>query len=141
VPLNTPGSVTGGGQAVGELAEFTILEGTAPGGRAQFSFDVSYVLGAPTPTGTLHFRDRDTGTRVDATAIDSLTIEGPRATVTGRATVDGVSGVRFILEIEDLGTAKSKADTFRLVTGTGYGAFGVVERGNVTVTGGGLLGG
>ena len=39
-----------------------------------------------------------------------------------------------------LGGAKAKADTFRLVTGSGYGAFGVVDRGNVTVSGGGLLG-
>jgi hypothetical protein len=30
-------------------------------------------------------------------------------------------------------------DTFRLVTATGYGAFGVVDRGNVTVSGGSLL--
>lgn len=140
VPLNTPGEVHGGGQAVGELAELTILEGTAPGDRAQFSFDASYVLGAPAPTGTVQFRDRETGVRVDATTIDTLTIEGPRATLTGRATVDGVAGVRFVLEIEDLGKANTGADTFRLVTGTGYGAFGVVDRGNITVSGGGLLG-
>ena len=129
----------GGGQAAGELAEFTILEGTAVGGRAQFSVDVTYVLGAPTPTGTVHFRDRDSGTRVDATAIDSLTIQGSRATLTGRATVDGVAGVRFVLEVEDLGKAGSRTDTFRLVTATGYGAFGVVDRGNITVSGGSLL--
>ena len=139
-PVNTPGEVRGGGQAEGELAEFTILEGTAVGGRAQFSFDVSYVAGAPTPTGKVHFRDRDSGARVDATAIDSLTIEGPRATVTGRATVDGQSGVRFTLEIEDIGSGKNAADTFRLVTATGYAAFGVVDKGNITVEGGGLLG-
>ncbi|MDQ4035011.1 MAG: hypothetical protein M3153_03700, partial [Chloroflexota bacterium] len=136
VPANTPGQVKGGGQAEGELAELTILEGTAAGGRAQFSFDVSYVLGAPAPTGTVHFRDRDSGTRVDATTIGTLTIEGPRATLTGRATVDGQTGVRFFLEVEDLGKG---ADTFRLVTSTGYAAFGVVDRGNVTVKGGGLL--
>jgi hypothetical protein len=136
VPANTPGQARGGGQAEGELAEFTILEGTAVGGRAQFSFDVSYVAGAPTPTGRAHFRDRDGGTRVDATAIDSLTIQASRATITGRATIDGQAGVRFVLEVEDLGTS---ADAFRLVTGTGYGAFGVVDKGNITVTGGGLL--
>jgi hypothetical protein len=139
VPANTPGSVKGGGQAAGELAEFTILEGTAVGGRAQFGFDVTYVLGAPAPTGTLAFRDRGSGTRVEATAIDSLTIQGSRATVTGRATVDGVAGVRFVLEVEDLGKPGSQADTFRLVTATGYGAFGVVDRGNVTVSGSSLL--
>ena len=138
VPVNTPGQVRGGGQAEGELAEFTILEGTAVGGRAQFSFDVAYVTGAPAPTGRVHFRDRDSGAQVDATAIDSLTIEGPRATVTGRATVDGQAGVRFFLEVEDLG--KGGADAFRIVTATGYAAFGVVDKGNITVQGGGLLG-
>ena len=137
LPVNTAGQVRGGGQAEGQLAEFTILEGTAVGGRAQFSFDVAYVTGAPTPTGKVHFRDRDSGARVDATAIDSLTIEGPRATLSGRATVDGQAGVRFFLEVEDLG--KGGADTFRIVTATGYGAFGVVEKGNITVSGGGLL--
>src|SRR3990170_2229556 len=93
VPANTPGSVKGGGQAAGELAEFTILEGTAVGGRAQFSFDVSMAVGGAAPTGSLRFRDRDSGARVDATAIDSLTIAGSLATITGRATVDGTAGV------------------------------------------------
>jgi hypothetical protein len=139
VPTNTPGSVAGGGQAESELAEFTILEGTAVGGRAQFSIDVSYVLGAPTPTGSVHFRDRDSGVRVESSAIDSLTIQGTSATLTGRATVDGQPGVRFVLDVEDLGKGGSSADTFRIVTASGYAAFGVVDRGNVTVTGDGLV--
>ena len=133
-PTNTPGSAGGGGQLAGELAEFTILRGTAVGGEAQFGFEVAYVLGAPAPTGGVHFRDRTSGTRVDATAIDSLTIAGSRATITGRATVDGVPGVGFVVEVEDLG--KAGADTFRIVTGTGYGAFGVGSKGNITVSGG-----
>src|SRR5687767_12543517 len=136
VPANRSEERRGGGQAEGELAEFTILEGTAVGGRAQFSFDVSYVTGAPMPMGRAHFRDRDGGTRVDATAIDSLTIQASRATITGRATVDGQAGVRFVLEVEDLGMS---ADAFRLVTATGYGAFGLVDKGSITVRGGGLL--
>lgn len=45
--------------------------------------------------------------------------------------------MRFVLEVEDLGRAG--ADTFRLVTATGYGAFGVVDKGNITVEGGGGL--
>ena len=48
---------------------------------------------------------------------------------------DGQTGVRFVLEVEDLGNT----DSFRLATATGYGAFGVVDKGNITVTGGGLL--
>ena len=46
--------------------------------------------------------------------------------------------MRFVVEVDDLGKAGSKADTFRIVTATGYAAFGVVDRGNVTVSGGGL---
>jgi hypothetical protein len=136
VPANTPGRARGSGEAEGELAEFTILEGTAVGGRAKFSFDISFASGAAAPTGRLSFRDRDDGTRVDATAIDSLTIAGPRAAITGRATVDGQAGVAFFLEVEDRGYG---ADKFRLVTATGYAAIGEVDKGNVSVTGEGLL--
>ena len=136
LPVNTAGRASGGGWAEGQLAEFTITRGTAVGGRAQFSFDVSYVTGAPAPTGRLTFRDRDRDTRVEATAIDSLTIQGPRSTITGRATVDGAPGVRFVVEVEDLG---DHADAFRIVTATGYGAAGVIDKGNIKVQGGGLL--
>ncbi len=94
-PTNTPGSAEGGGKTAAELAEFTILRGTAAGGQAQFSLDVRYVLGAATPIGSLSFRDKAGGKRIDATAIDSLTIAGARATITGRATVDGTPGVAF----------------------------------------------
>ena len=68
-----------------------------------------------------------------ATGIDSLTIAGARATITGRATVDGVPGVSFFVEVEDLG---SDADAFRIVLGDGYAAGGVLLKGNVVVTGG-----
>lgn len=137
-PTNTPGSAGGGGKLVGELAEFTITRGTAVGGQAQFGFDVSYVTGAAMPAGSLHFADKTTGLSADATSIESLTIVGPRATITGRATVNGTPGVAFFAEVEDLG--KAGADTFRIVFATGYGAFGVVDRGNITVEGAGLLG-
>jgi hypothetical protein len=133
-PTNTPGSAGGGGKLIGELAEFTITKGTAVGGTGQFGLDVSYLTGAATPVGSLHFRDTTSDIRVDATAIESLAIAGPRATITGRATVDGTPGVAFFAEIEDLG--KAGADTFRIVLGNGYGAFGVVDKGNITVSGG-----
>ena len=53
--------------------------------------------------------------------------------VTGRAMVDGVPGVSFFAEAEDLG---SDADTFRIVLGDGYAAGGVLLKGKVVVTGG-----
>jgi len=137
-PTNTAGRASGGGKTEGELAEFTITRGTAVGGTGQFGLDVRYVTGAATPVGSLTFRDKAAGHRVEATSIDSFTVSGPRATITGRATVDGTPGVAFFVEVEDLG--KAGADTFRIVTATGYSAFGVVDKGNITVEGG-LLGG
>jgi hypothetical protein len=137
-PTNTAGRVSGGGKLEAELAEFTITRGSSIGGTGQFGLDVRYVTGAATPTGSLTFKDKAAGHRIDATAIDSLTIQGVRATITGRATVDGRAGVAFFLELEDLG--KAGADTFRIVTAEGYSAFGVVDKGNLTVEGGGLLG-
>lgn len=54
-----------------------------------------------------------------------------------RATIDGQTGVRFVLEVEDLGPRGP--DAFRLMTATGYGAFGVVDKGNISISGGGLV--
>ena len=137
-PTNTPGSASGGGKLEQDFATFTILRGSAPGGEAQFGLDVRYVLGAATPVGSLTFQDKTLKRKVQATAIDSLTIAGPRATITGRATVDGEPGVSFVVEIEDLG--KAGADTFRIVLGDGYSAAGVLTKGNITVGGGLNLG-
>jgi hypothetical protein len=137
LPANTPGGASGGGKLVGELAEFTILEGSV-GGQAQFGFDVDFLAGGLAPTGAFTYRDRDTRLRIEATAIDTLTIAGARASITGRATVGGQPGVRFVVEVEDLGA--TRADTFRIVTATGYAAFGVLDNGNIVVEGGGLLG-
>ncbi|HET7728135.1 MAG TPA: post-COAP-1 domain-containing protein [Candidatus Limnocylindrales bacterium] len=138
LPANTPGSASGGGKTEAELAEFTITKGTVVGGTGQFGLDVRYATGAAAPLGTVQFRDKAAGVKVDATSLDTLTIAGARATITGRATVNGTPGVRFTVEVEDLG--KAGADTFRIVLASGYGAFGVVDKGNITVSGG-LLGG
>ncbi len=114
-PTNTPGSVSGGGKLEQDFATFTILRGSAPGGEAQFGMDVRYVLGAASPVGSLTFKDKALKRDVHASSIDSLTIAGARATITGRATVDGMPGISFVVEVEDLG--KSGADTFRIVMG------------------------
>ena len=133
-PTDTPGSATGGGKLPDELAEFLIVRGSGPGGEAQFGLDVRSLVGATGPTGTLHFRDKRGDRRIDATAIDSFTVVGTRATITGRATVDGAPGVAFTVEVEDLG--KAGADTFRIVVADGYAAAGVISKGNITVQGG-----
>lgn len=137
-PENTPGSANGGGAVDGELAELSILRGTSAGGRATFGFGVEYKAGSVAPSGSLSFNDH-AGKKVHATAVDSFTAAGNKATFTGRATVNGVPGVRFFVEVEDLGEP-GRADTFRLVLGDGYGAGGVLLKGNIQVRAGSLLG-
>jgi len=132
-PTNTPGRAKGGGQSPGELAEVSILSGPSKGGKATFSLDVTYLTGQAAPTGKLIFHDNAAGRKVEATAIDSLTIAGAKASITGRATIDGVPGVSFFVEVEDVG---KEADAFRIVLGDGYAAGGVLLKGNVEVTGG-----
>ncbi len=132
-PTNTPGHAKGGGQSPGEPAELSILSGPSKGGKATFGLGVTYVTGQAAPTGTVTFHDKASGRKVEATSIQSLTIAGAKAAITGRATVDGVPGVSFFVEVEDVGKA---ADAFRIVLGDGYAAGGVLLKGNVEVTGG-----
>jgi hypothetical protein len=47
--------------------------------------------------------------------------------------VDGVPGVTFFAEVEDVG---KEADAFRIVLGDGYAAGGLLLKGNIEVTGG-----
>ena len=132
-PANTPGRAKGGGQYPGELAELSILSGPSKGGKATFGLDVAYVTGQAAPTGTLTFNDRLSGRKLSATSFESLTIAGAKAAITGRATVDGVPGITFFAEVEDVGKT---ADAFRIVLGDGYAAGGVLLKGNIEVTGG-----
>lgn len=132
-PTNTPGRAKGGGQAPGETAELSILSGLSKGGLATFGLDVTYLAGQAAPAGTLTFNDKTSGRKVEATSIESLTIAGAKASITGRATVDGVPGITFFVEVEDVG---KQADAFRIVLGDGWAAGGVLLKGNVEVTGG-----
>ncbi|MGH3071830.1 MAG: post-COAP-1 domain-containing protein [Gaiellaceae bacterium] len=132
-PTNTPGRAKGGGQQPGQLADLSILSGPSKGGKATFGLDVTYVTGQAAPAGTLTFNDKLSGRKLQATAIDSLTIAGAKGSITGRATVDGVPGISFFAEVEDVG---KEADAFRIVLGDGYAAGGVILKGNIEVSGG-----
>ncbi len=138
---NTAGEASGGGQLDGDGAELSILRGTAAGGRANFGFSAQYTTGAAAPTGKLNFRDKASGKEVTATTVEQFTAAGTKATFSGRATVNGVPGVAYYVEVEDLGEPGS-ADTLRIVLGDGYGASGVLLHGNIQVEAGGdtLLG-
>jgi hypothetical protein len=132
VPTNVPGSASGGGGSAGVEAEFDIVEGVSIGGRATFGFDVAYRIGQVAPEGRLSFTDHKLGKRIEATAIDTFHVAQGNATFTGRATVDGVPGVRFEVVVQDNGEP-GRNDTFQILTADGYFASGTLKRGNIQV--------
>src|SRR5438093_8798723 len=121
VVANTPGLAMGGGQVAGDLAEMSILRGTSAGGRASFGFSAQFASGDAAPSGHLTFLDHGADKTVKSTSIDTFTVTGNRATFTGRATVNGVAGIGFLVEVQDLGEPGS-ADTFNIVLDDGYSA-------------------
>lgn len=135
VPANTPGRANGGGGVPNSLAELSILSGTTAGGRASFGFDVAFGVGQVAPSGSLNFIDHETKMKVTATNIDTFTAAKGKATFTGRALVNDAQVVSFAVEVEDLGEP-GRADTFRIVLGDGFGAGGVLRKGNIEVEGG-----
>jgi hypothetical protein len=133
------GKATGGGQIEGELAELTILRGTAAGGRANFGFNAQFVAGNSLPSGHLNFIDHASKKDVKSTSIDSFAVAGNRAVLSGRASVDGVPGSGFAVEVEDLGEPGSgevNPDTFSIALTDGYWAAGVLIKGNIQVQAG-----
>jgi hypothetical protein len=135
---STPGKVTGGGQIPGELAELDILRGTNAGGRANFGFIVQLDENETIPSGNLVYKDKGIVMEdVKATSFESLFIAGNRAIFRGKATVNGVPNVDFMVDITDMGEPGSNPtpppDTFRIVVGNGYTAGGVLLGGNIQV--------
>lgn len=134
-PQNVPGKASGGGQTSGTLAELAILRGLSAGGRANFGFNAQFASGDPAPSGHLTYIDHAIRKDVRSTSIESFSVVGNRATFSGRATVDGVPGITFFVEVEDLGET-GDADTFRIVLGDGYSASGLLLKGNIQVRSG-----
>jgi hypothetical protein len=129
-PPNSPGKATGGGQVSTEEAEMSISRGTGAGGRANFGFNAQYAGGVV--SGHLNYVDHGQKKKVESTSVTSFTRSGSKASFSGVARVDGVSGVSFTVEVEDFGEPGS-ADTFKIVLGDGYTAGGVLLKGNIQV--------
>ena len=129
VKPNTPGKASGGGQAPGELAELSILEGDSKGGRASFGFNVEFSAGVL--TGHLTFNDHKAKKTVKSTSITSFTKAANTATFTGTAKVDGVPGYSFTVNVSDGGASGS--DTLTLFVSDAYVAGGVLLKGNIKV--------
>ena len=126
-PSSTPGEASGGGWIP-----------KAGGGKHTFGFWGEYRTAADGPAGELSFNEQS-GTKVKAEAVSSFVRDGNRATIMGTASVDGISGYRFTLEVVDNGTPGKDADTFRLVVSNPADPFFTYERsgtlggGNLTV--------
>jgi hypothetical protein len=135
-PANTPGSASGGGRSPDELAELAISGGSHSGGTAKFRFDAEYEAGVP--GGELTFSSSD-GKKVESTAIDSFSATAHRSVYTGRATVNGVRGVKFSVVAEDL-DGVGGTDSFRIVLADGYAAGGKLMKGEIRIRSGALVG-
>lgn len=98
-PASTPGRAAGGGHISNPS-------------KKHFAFFAEYTAQSSAPGGELSFDDK-AGMKVAATALGSLTISGNTATVKGDASVNGVGGYKFTLDVTDNGEPGS-ADTFRL---------------------------
>jgi hypothetical protein len=98
-PSSTPGEASGGGHISNPT-------------KKHFAFFAEYKAQSSGPGGDLSFDDKN-GMKVKATAMASLMISGGAATVTGDASVNGVSGYRFTLDVVDNGEPGGN-DTFRL---------------------------
>src|SRR6185295_14966193 len=99
-PANTPGKASGGGHISNPS-------------KKHFAFFAEYKAQSSGPGGDLSFDDKN-GMKVKATAMTSLVITGGNtATVKGDASVNGVAGYKFTLDVVDNGEPGS-SDTFRL---------------------------
>lgn len=105
--------------------------------KRHFAFYAEYTGAASAPGGELAFDDK-AGTKVAAAGVESIAINGNRATVKGPATVNGAEGYRFELTAIDNGEPGSADSVNLLVTQPlnplfRYESGGVLAGGNVKV--------
>ncbi len=123
-PPSTPGKASGGGHISNPS-------------KKTFGFFAEYTAQSSGPGGDLSFDDKN-GTKVKATAMGSLMISGNAATVTGEASVNGVGGYTFTLDVVDNGEPGGN-DTFRLRLSQpsnpmySYDTSGTLSGGNIQV--------
>jgi serine protease AprX len=105
--------------------------------KRHFAFYAEYTSAASAPGGEVAFDDKS-GTRVASAGVESIVINGNRATVKGPATVNGNTGYRFELTAIDNGEPGSADSVNLLVTQPlnplfRYESGGVLAGGNVKV--------
>jgi hypothetical protein len=122
LPTSTPGQVTGGGQVLtpqdNEKVAFGFTAKSTPNGLIG---NCSVVDIAPTRN-----------VKIKCTSVTSLVVSGNHAAIYGEATINGAA-TTYRIEVTDSGEPGTGADTFTILTGSGYSAGGYLDSGNVQV--------
>lgn len=120
-PASTPGAkITGGGWIDTFMGKGTF------GLTARAGNDGS-------SSGNLTYQDHGTQDRtIKSTAITSVTVTSPCATIIGMATVNGTTPVNFRVDVCDNGEPGT-SDTFTISTTDGYVAGGTLRSGNIQI--------
>jgi hypothetical protein len=100
--VGRPGKVTGGGQ-IGQIGTTDLAFAVQPDGHGGFK-------------GSLNYKDKTSNMDVTGTSITfvSILIDNAHATIKGTATVNGVSGYTFRVDMEDNGEPGKGHDRFRI---------------------------
>jgi serine protease AprX len=106
-PQNTPGEVSGGGW---------VDDGT----KVNFGLHAEFHAGNDAASGELSVTDHD-GTKTRAAGVRYVVIDGNSAWIQGPATVNGMSGYTFTLEVTDNGSPGGGSDAWHLVVTNGSG--------------------
>ena len=119
-----------------ELAELSILRGTAAGGKANFGFNAQYRggPGCADRTPDVH-RPRLRRRRSKSTSIDSFDVVGNKATFTGRATVNGTAGRDVLGRGRAIWVSRATRTPSASSWTTATRAGGVLLKGNIQVHG------
>jgi hypothetical protein len=80
----------------------------------EFSFDVKYLPGAWTPSGTLAFEILPDDLIFNSLVFDWLVVDGDKATAKGLGTINGEGPYDFVLTVYD-NPEKRGRDRFRLL--------------------------
>ena len=120
-PASTPGAATGGGQMLNFV---TGLDGIVLG----FNFKSD----ANGPGGNCTINDKSGGTSVKCKDVLAYVQGGNEATVYGTAEVGGVP-TYYKIVLTDNATSGAGADTFSIITQSGYTLAGALTQGNIEV--------
>ncbi len=122
LPASTPDKVTGGGY---------ILD---PGDNEKVSFGFNAQSTSSGLKGNCTVVDAAPvrNVKVKCLTVTSLVQTATHATFFGRAEVNGVA-TDYLIDVDDNAEPGKGHDTFRIVTGSGYSAAGILDGGNIQV--------